>query len=429
MAAGSHTSSWYAATAHPHPAYAPLQGVRTCDVCVVGGGFTGLSAALDLAARGYRVVLLEAHRVGWGASGRNGGQIVSGFNRSLGQMAKAVGREDARRLWDLALEATALLRERVQRHAIDCDLAWGYVLGALKRRHLAELEAAADEWSELGYHAARMLDGDAVRAAVACPRYIGGLYDAGSGQLHPLNYALGLATAAIAAGAEIYEGTAAVGVVEGPRLRIRTAAGGVDADFLILAGNAYLPSLSPTIERVVRSRVMPVSTYMIATAPLGPERARALIPSGAAVADLNFVLNYYRLSSDHRLLFGGGVSYSRVPPPGVGRTLRRTMLRFFPQLADIGVDYAWGGDVAITRNRIPHFGWLGPRILFAQGFSGHGVALTGLAGRLMAEAIAGSAERFDVFARYPHHPFAGGRLLRLPALVLAMAWFRLRDLL
>ena len=429
MTAVSHTSSWYAATAHPHPAHAPLLGARTCDVCVVGGGFTGLSAALDLAARGYRVVLLEAHRIGWGASGRNGGQIVAGFNRSMDQMVKAVGQEDARRLWDLALEATALLGERVQRHAIDCDLAWGYVLGALKRRHMAELEAAVAEWSGLGYDAARMLDGDAIRAAVACPRYVGGLYDAGSGQLHPLNYALGLATAAIAAGVEIYERTAAIEVVEGPRLCVRTVAGEVGTDFLILAGNAYLPSLSPAVERVVRSRVMPVSTYMIATAPLGPERARALIPSGAAVADLNFVLNYYRLSSDHRLLFGGGVSYSRVPPPGVGRTLRRTMLRFFPQLADIGVDYAWGGDVAITRNRIPHFGWLGPRILFAQGFSGHGVALTGLAGRLMAEAIAGSAERFDVFARYPHHAFAGGRLLRLPALVLAMAWFRLRDLL
>ncbi len=429
MTSVPHPASWYAATANAHPSYAPLLEQVDCDVCVVGGGFTGLTAALDLADRGYRVVVLEAQRVGWGASGRNGGQIVTGFNRSTGEMARRVGRDDARRLWDLALEATALLRDRVQRHEIACDLSWGYVLGALKRRHVADLEDTLAEWATLGYGAGRMLDADAVRAAVACPRYIAGLFDAGSGQLHPLNYALGLASAAVGAGARIYERSAAIEVTDGPRIRVRTAGGEVGADFLILAGNAYLPPLSPDIGRAVRSRVMPVSTYMIATAPLGRERARALIPSGAAVADLNFVLNYYRLSSDDRLLFGGGVSYSRVPPPGIARSLRRTMLRFFPQLADIGIDYAWGGDVAITRNRIPHFGWRGPRILFAQGFSGHGVALTGLAGRLMAEAVAGTAERFDVFARYPHAPFAGGRLLRLPALVLAMAWFRLRDLL
>ena len=425
----AHTSSWYAATAHPHPSHPPLRGALTCDVCIVGGGFTGLSAALDLAEGGYTVALLEAHRVGWGASGRNGGQIVTGFNRSTGEMARRVGREDSRRLWDMALEATALLGQRVDRHGIACDLSWGYVLGALKRRHIRDLEDTLAEWSDLGYDAGRLLDSQAVREAVACPRYIGGLYDAGSGQLHPLNYALGLADAALAAGVRVFEQSAAVEVIDGPSLRVRTAGGEVDAGFLILAGNAYLPSLSLAVGRVVRSRVMPVSTYMIATAPLGADRARALIPSGAAVADLNFVLNYYRLSADHRLLFGGGVSYSRVPPPGIGRSLRRTMLRFFPQLADTGIDYAWGGDVAITRNRIPHFGWLGPRILFAQGFSGHGVALTGLAGRLMAEAVAGTAERFDVFARYPHQTFAGGRVFRLPALVLAMAWLRLRDLL
>ncbi len=422
--------SWYAATANPHPDRPPLDGERRCDVVVVGGGFTGLSTALNLAETGYDVVLLEARRVGWGASGRNGGQIVGGYNRSMGQIARLIGGDGARALWDMNEEAKAIIGDRVARHAIGCDLKWGYLLAAIKRRHLDELRHTADDWAAYGYRRARLVDAEAVRDIVACPHYVGGLVDDGGGQLHPLNYALGLAAAAETAGVRIFERSPVERLDgDGPTVVARTAQGDVRARFAALAGNAYLPALSPAAGRAMRRKIMPVGTSIIATEPLGGARAAALIPAGVAVADVNFVLNYYRLSADHRMLFGGGVSYSTVDRPDLARSLKRTMSRYFPSLAAVRIDYVWGGHVAITVSRLPHFGRVAPNVFFAQGFSGHGVALTGLAGRLMAEAIAGTAERFDVFARIPHRPFPGGGALRTPALVLAMRWYRLRDLL
>jgi gamma-glutamylputrescine oxidase len=420
----AHVRSWYADTAEPQPSHPALQGDVSCDVCVVGGGYTGLSAALHLAERGYDVVLLEAERVGWGASGRNGGQIISGFNRSMTEIAGWVGKDDARRLWEMGEEAKDLLRDRVERHRIACDLHWGYLLAALKPRHLYALKELHDEVSGLyGYDKTRLVGCDEVQTLVRTESYIGGLVDDGSGHLHPLNYALGLARAASAAGVRIFEDSRVLDLVHGAMPEVRTAGGTVRARHLVLAGNAYLGRLIPSIA----SRIIPVATYMIATEPLGEARATALLPGNIAVSDINFVLNYYRRTPDHRFLFGGGVSYSGFDQPGLAGSLRRTMLKYFPQLADARVEYCWGGHVAITLNRTPHFGRIGSNVYFAHGYSGHGVALAGLAGKLIAEAVGGTAERFDVFARLPHASFPGG-LLRKPLLVLAMMWYRLRDL-
>ncbi len=420
-----HARSWYADTANDSTRRPALAGDLDCDVCIVGAGYTGLIAAIHLAERGLDVVVLEAERAGWGASGRNGGQIVTGFNKPFGTLKSWVGEADARRLWDMSEEAKDILAGLVDRFAIDCDLRWGYVLAAFKQRQMAELREWRDELNGLGYDKVRLLDRDALRDEVATDAYVGGVIDEGSGQLHPLNYALGLARAAESLGVRIFEESRVTAVDTGPAPWARTAGGTVRSKFLILAGNAYLGGLVPGIDRTI----MPVATYIIGTEPLGENRAKGLIPRGHAVADVNFVLNYYRRSPDNRLLFGGGVSYSGLDRPGLKRSLQRTMLGIFPDLADARIDYMWGGNVAITMNRTPHLGRLSPTTYFAHGYSGHGVALTAVCGRLLAEAVAGQAERFDVFARIPHAPFPGGSLLRTPALVLAMMWFRLRDLL
>lgn len=425
---GGHVRSWYAATANRDLRFPSLDGDQRCDVLVVGGGYTGLSTAIELRERGLDVVLVEAQRVGWGASGRNGGQAVTGFNKDISTIAGWVGRDDARKLWDMSEEAKSLLQQRIDRYGIDCDLRWGYVLGALKRRHMEELEAHLGEWDGLGYHQGRLLSRTEIRALVDAPGYVGGLLDSGSGQLHPLNYALGLADAARSLGVRIFEDTPVTRLDQASPAVATTPKGRITADFVALCGNAYLPSLSADVDRTIRSRVMPVGTYIIATEPLGEALAQQTVPSGFAVADINFVLNYYRLSHDGRMLFGGGVSYSGYEPRRLAESMRRTMARTLPRLAGKKVEFCWGGHVGITMNRTPHFGRLAPHIFFAQGFSGHGVLLTGMAGRVMAEAIRGQADRFDVFARIPHQPFPGGRVLRMPALVLAMAWYRLRDL-
>jgi gamma-glutamylputrescine oxidase len=422
----THVASYYAATGHPSPARPALSGDVAADVCVIGGGIAGCGAALELAERGYRVVLLEAQQVGWGASGRSGGQAIFGFGTDQAKLVREVGLDNARRLWDVSIDALGWVRSRVARHGIDCDLQWGHVHAALKERQRLELRQLQHELEgTYDYRTLRFLERDEMHSLIATERYIAGLYDAGSGHLHPLNYTLGLAAAAESAGARICEASRVTRVEPGDPLRIHTAHGCVTARFAVLARGGYVEGLH------VRSdwRVMPVGTYVCATEVLGEARLRSLIRGNVAVADVNFVLDYFRCSADHRLLFGGRVSYSGIREHDTGRATRARMVQVFPQLSDTRLDYVWGGYVDISMSRAPDFGRLGPNVYYLQGFSGHGIAMSGMAGRLAAEAIAGQAERFDLFGRLTHRVFPGGRLLRTPALVLGTLWYRLKDLL
>jgi gamma-glutamylputrescine oxidase len=419
--------SYYAASSgETAAARESLRGEWRADIGVVGGGVAGCSAALHLTKRGFKVALLEANFIGYGASGRSGGQTLFGLAVSQKALLAQVGREDARRLFDLSIEALDLTGSLIREHGIDCDYRPNHVHVATKRRHLDEL----NEWihelhDEYHYESARLLDRHDLKAHVQSERYQGGIIDSRSGHLHPLKYTRGLARAAEKAGARIFENSRALRYDGGQEVVVHTAQGTLRCRHLVLCGNAYLGSLAAPLAR----RILGVGTYIIATQPLDPARARALLPSNAAVADINWILDYFRLSADHRILFGGGVSYSAFEPRHLTESMRRRMVRVFPETSDLKVEYTWGGYLDITMSRAPDFGRLAPNIFYLQGFSGHGMSLTALAGKLVAEAVAGTAERFDVFARLPHRDFPGGPLLRRPSLVLAMLYYRLKDLL
>lgn len=423
--------SWYAASAPRTEAYPTLQGSQVCDVAIVGGGLAGLSAALELAQRGRRVVLLEARQVGWGASGRNGGQAIHGLACDQEIIEQQLGRDAARQVWDMSLEALDLIRQRLQHHAIDAEWRDGYLGVATSARKGAALQAWAEHMGQAYGAQFKTIGPGQIQDWIRSPRYHSGLHDPRSGHLHPLKYAQGVARAAAAAGAALHEGSEVLSVrQEAGAVSLRTASGEVRATQLLLAGNVYLPGLAglPGLSALA-DRIMPVGTYIVCTESMPPELADALIPSRSAVCDTNFVLDYFRTTNDHRMLYGGRVSYSTMTPRRLVESMRARMVGTFPQLAGVQVEHAWGGFVDITMNRAPDFGRLGDRIYYLQGFSGHGLALTGLAGQLVAQAVCGDSERFDVFARLKHHAFPGGRLLRTPALVLGMAWYRLRDLL
>jgi gamma-glutamylputrescine oxidase len=421
----SHISSYYAASAASAPERPALAGTVECDVCVVGGGIAGCSAALHLAERGYGVVLLEQNRIGWGASGRSGAQALFGVAAGQAKLERLLGARDARVVWDVTVEGLALMRELIARHRIECDWVHGHLQAAIKPKHEHELQAELDILhTKYGYDSIRYVPRDEVRSLVATERYLSALYDTNCGHLHPLNYTLGLAAAAERHGTRIFEDTRALTIDE-QAPSVRTVRGEVRARHVVLCGNVYLGNTAPALA----SKIMAVGTYIVATEPLGAERARALITNNAAVADSNWVLDYFRRSADHRLLFGGRVNYSGLSSFDAPSATRRRMVEVFPQLADVKLAYSWGGDVDITLNRAPHFGRLSPNVYFLQGFSGHGITLAGIAGKLTAEAIAGTAERFDVFAKIPHGNFPGGAALRRPALVLAMLYYRLKDLL
>jgi gamma-glutamylputrescine oxidase len=425
--ATAHIESYYAASANPAPDRPVLTGDVEADVCVVGGGIAGCSTALHLAERGYKVVLLEGQRVGWGASGRSGGQAIVGYACSQDTLVAQVGRAAAKQMFDLSVEAQELIRSLVAQHHIDCDLHWGHLHTALKPRQVGELRAHQEELErDYGYGGTRWLDRDQLGSVLVTDRYIGGLRDDRSGHLHPLNYTLGLAAAAERAGARIFEQAEVVGLEHGASVRVRTKAGpSVRARHVALCCNAYIDA---RISKKLRDRIMPVGTYIIATERLGQARIESLMRENVAVSDVNFVLDYFRRSDDHRLLFGGRVSYSGRDALNTARATRVRMLKVFPSLADAKIDYAWGGHVDITMSRAPDFGRLAPNVYYLQGFSGHGIALTGLAGRLVAETVAGQSERFDLYAKLQHRNFPGGPALRMPGLVLAMLWFRLKDL-
>jgi len=418
-----YVDSWYTASCAPLPEQPRLEGGERADVCILGGGLTGLSAAIELADAGYSVIVLEGKRVGWGASGRSGGQAIFGYGCDQAKLAGLLGPGDAKRLFDWSLEGIRLIHERCARFAIDCHWRAGHAHVPIKPRQVTELRSWQQDLAERYGYPLQWWERERLREVLASERYLGALYDPNSGHLHPLAYTLGLARVALDLGARIFENSAVVDVQRGANLRFRTAQGEVSCAAGVLAGNAYVRGIA----RELDSRIMPVGTYIGATEPLGEAAARELIRNDMAVADINWALDYFRLSHDHRLLFGGRASYSTLPPPNLRGTMQRRIARVFPQLAGIKLDYVWGGYVDISLNRAPHWGRLGPNLYFAQGFSGHGINTTGLAGKLIAEAIRGDSERLDVFQRIPHHPFPGGRWLRTPLLVAAMAWYKLRD--
>lgn len=393
------------------------------DVCILGAGITGLSTAIELAEAGLSVVVLEAHQVGWGASGRSGGQAIFGFGCEQSKITQAVGLSDSRRLFDWSLEGLELIKQRCTQYGIDCDWRDMHAHVPIKPRHITELKSWQQDLAENFNYPLQWWGREQLQTIMPNQRYLGALVDPNSGHLHPLKYTQGLARAALSLGVRIFENTSVTQLQRGARPVFKTAHGQVQCDFAVLAGNAYVHGIAPELD----DKIMPVGTYIGATEPLGEARAKALISNNMAVADVNWALDYFRLSADHRLLFGGRASYSTLPPPNLSGTLRRRMTRVFPMLEGVRMDYVWGGYVDISLSRAPHWGRLDSNVFFAQGFSGHGIAATGLAGRIMAEAIRGQAGRLDVFSRIQHRNFPGGRALRTPLLVAAMAWFKLRD--
>ena len=419
---GEYPPSYYAATATPLAPFPMLKGQHKADVCIVGGGYTGLSAALHLAQRGYDVVLLEAHRAGFGASGRNGGQVGSGQRQDQVWIEKTVGRENAHRLWSLAEEAKALVKSLIADHAMPVTFYPGIAHACRTEAEVRDTHAYAEKLRrDYGYTHLEPLDQTAIRRLIGSTAYKGGEVDRDAGHLHPLNYALGLAAAAANAGVRIHELSEVHRVEPGPKPVVRTSAGHVTCDTVILAGNGYLGQLN--LE--VAAKVMPINNFIVATEPLG-DRATEILAEPIAVADSRFVVNYWRLSEDNRLLFGGGESYG-YRFPDILKTVAKPMLEVYPQLKDARIDYAWGGTLAITMNRMPCFTRPAQNILSASGYSGHGVAMATLAGKLLAEATAAQSERFDLMASLPQPRFPGGVTLRSPLLVMAMTWYAMRD--
>ena len=420
---GAYPTSWYAATTEPLDPFPPLRGDVSADVCVIGAGYTGLSAALHLAKAGRRVVVLDAQRVGFGASGRNGGQLGSGQRVDQMTLESMVGTTKAKALWQMGEEAKALVRALVAEHRIDCHLKPGIAVTASTTKDVRDLHAYATHLRDAyGYDDAETLNAEACHALCPSPDYKGGYLDRGAGHLHPLAFALGLARAAGSAGAVIHEQTRVTGIEHGSRVTLRTDEASVTADHVILACNGYLSGLAPK----VTARVMPINNFIVATEPLGAETARVLTQD-VAVADSRFVVNYFRLSHDGRLLFGGGESYGYRFPSDIAAVVRKPMQVVFPHLRGVRIDYAWGGTLGITMKRFPYLARLAPNVLSASGYSGHGVGTATHAGFLMAQAIEGQSDGFDMMGCIPTPAFPGGGALRTPLLVLAMTWYAMRD--
>jgi gamma-glutamylputrescine oxidase len=422
-------TSYYEASVQREPLGEPMKGDLLADVLVVGAGFAGLSAAIEFARRGYSVVLLEADRVCSGASGRNGGQAIVGYASGQEPFEKQLGKNQARLAWDMSVESVQLMDQRIAEFQIDCDRVSGYLYVADSPRKARALEEDLQAMErDYGFHT-EFARGAEVQRHIQSPRYCASAFETQSGHLHPLKFGLGLARAARSLGVKIFEKSAVVDIERGNRLKARTTCGTVSVQWGVLAGNCTLGEFGPRVAPELQPRIMPVGTYIIGTAPLGEGLCQQLIPSNASVCDNNFVLDYFRFSADQRMLFGGRVSYSTRTPKNLSAVMATRMAQVFPPLKNVPVDFVWGGFVDISMNRAPDFGRLGQNLFYLQGFSGHGVALTGLAGKLVAEAVAGQAERFDVFAKLQHQSFPGGALLRTPSLVLGMAYHQLKDLL
>lgn len=418
--AGEYPASYYAATSTPLDPFPAAKGAISCDVCVVGGGYSGLSAALHLAQSGFDVVLLDAQRVGFGASGRNGGQVATGQRIGQDTLEGIVGVDRAHALWDLSLDSVALVRDLIATYDLDC----GWSEGIIEANHRAKNVAEGHEYVEklhrdYNYNLIRPVGKDEMRSLIGSRAYYGGTLDLGGGHIHPLRFALGLARAARDAGVRIYEQSKVTQVA--PNGNVTTQDSDIASKYVILGCNGYLGGLNGAVAQ----RVMPINNFIAATEPL--DDPKSLIRDNHAVADSKFVINYFRLSDDNRMLFGGGESYGYKFPRDIAATVRKPMLDIFPQLKDVKIDYAWGGTLGITMNRMPHFARVSDNVLSISGYSGHGVAMATLAGKLAAQAVAGQAEKFDIFASVPTPRFPGGPRLRTPLLVLAMLWYSMRD--
>ena len=419
-----HVDSWYAASADRALAFPLLQGESTADVCIIGGGYTGLSTAIHLRERGYSVVLLEANKVGWGASGRNGGHVGMGQRADQDKLEDMLGMEHAQALWKIAVESVDTVTDLIARFDIDCELKRGNMHVATRAGENEELRAHVEHLQKVyNYQEIRYAEPSEVAQLTSGKGFHGATVDMGCKHLHPLKYAQGMARAAISLGATIFEKSRVLSYTEGAEVRVKTAAGEVKAKYLVLACNGYLEKLEPR----TAGKIMPINNFMLATEPLGEELAQQLIRDDTSMSDTLFVINYWKLSADNRLLFGGGENYTKRFPADIKSFVRKYMLRIYPELANTRIDYGWGGTLAVTMNRMPDFGRLSAQVFYAHGYSGHGVPIATMAGKLLAEAISGSAERFDVMAGVPTRPFPGGTLLRWPGLVAGMLFYSLRD--
>jgi glycine/D-amino acid oxidase-like deaminating enzyme len=422
MKAQQHIGSYYAATVNEVTAYAPLRGAQNADVCVIGAGFTGISTALHLAERGYRVHVVEANRVGWGASGRNGGQIINGISGKE-KLARQLGGDGERIVREMGWAGHDIIRERVETYAIDCDLKWGYLDVAIKQRHLRALRAEMEALQKQNFpHEYRLLSRDETVSMIGTEAYIGALLNMGNGHLHPLNLCVGEARAAVARGATIYEQSPVQRIEHGARPRVITEHGSVAADFVVIAGNAY-----HFIEPELRGIMFPVNSFIIATEPLSKEQVDAVNPQDLAVCDPNFVLQYFRLSADKRLLFGGRCNYSGSDAEVIKRIRIPKMLKIYPRLANVKVDYAWGGRIGVPINRVPQLGRVSANVFYSQGYSGHGVNVTHLAGQIMAETVAGTSERFDIFANIKPVRIPGAHRFRNQMVALGVLYYQIKD--
>ena len=423
MAHTPYPQSYYAASANPVPQRPALQGETETDVCIIGAGYTGLSTALFLLENGFKVTIVEAAKVGFGASGRNGGQIVNSYSRDIDVIERTVGPKHAKLLGDMAFEGGRIIRERIAKYDIQCDLKDGGVFAANTPKHMKHLEAQKKLWERYGHTQLELLDAKRIREVVNTDTYVGGMLDMSGGHIHPLNLALGEAAAVESLGGIIHEQSPAIRVERGANPVVHTPEGRVKAKFVVVAGNAYLGNLLPELA----SKSMPCGTQVITTEPLSEELAASLLPQDYCVEDCNYLLDYYRLSGDKRLIFGGGVVYGARDPSNIEAIIRPKMLKTFPQLKNVKIDFAWTGNFLLTLSRLPQVGRLGDNIYYSQGCSGHGVTYTHLAGKLLAETLRGQAERFDAFASLPHYPFPGGRLFQVPFSAMGAWYYSLRD--
>ena len=418
-----HTDSYYAASVTETTKYPALEGTTSTDVCIVGGGFTGVATALTLAERGYSVALVEANRIGWGASGRNGGQLIHGIS-GLEKIRKRHDTRIADMLWDIKWRGNDIIRERVEKYDIQCDLKDGFAEVATKpgqcewfAKFVADRERhnAPKTWEIWDREQTRELLGtDAFHGAFVCHR---------DGHLHPLNLCLGEARAAHNLGVQIFEQSPVTGIDHGARPKVRTLNGYVEADAVVLAGNAY-SQLEP---KHLANLVFPAGSYIIATEPLTDDVVASINPKDVAVCDLNEVVDYYRLSADRRLLYGGACNYSGRDPASIKDYILPRMLKVYPQLRDVRIDYEWGGKIGIVLNRIPTVGRINNNVYYCQGYSGHGVCPTHVMGEVMADAVTGTMERYDLFADVKHFRIPGSQRIGNQILALGMLFYKLKD--